>query len=179
MDVDGLDRLPDERPAAFAALCEYATMPRPRSLRRLALRYREQGGGPSFRTLDKWSGRYQWQQRVALFDVAEAERRVEVWQERRTELKESDWQDGARVRKKVMDYLNLAGEAGELVKLAQALKVASELQRLAADEPTAKLDLSGAALDALLEREFGRLAGVGYAAQAGAGGDADADADAE
>lgn len=170
-EVDGESR------KARQALLDYAQAGAGRGLRKLHARYQAAETAPTRRlsSLLAWSSRFDWQARVARFDLAQQEEQQESWARRKAEVREQDWTDAARVRGRVMGLLNGGGlDALELLRVAGALRQASDLMRLAAGEE-AEMALGGAALDEFIDRQLARLA---YAAKARAGAAFDADADA-
>lgn len=199
-EADPLARAKGETAVSNAALRDYALMGPGRSLAKLRQKYGDRTAeieSPtlSLRVLERWSSRYDWQARIVRFEELQAETELEKWEERRRQLAENDWQHGGELRQKVLDFLRelprfVTTSEAEMIRdgqrirvitvalnttlsqIAQALKVADDLQRLAADEPTAHFQFSGAALDAIIERELARLA---YGRQAGAGSSADPD----
>ena len=157
-----------ERGNAYQALLDYCWMER-RSLGRLAERYKiEAGQGlrvPTRRvsTLENWSSRYNWQHRVTLWDLALAEIKQEEWLRRAELVNDLDWNDGQGLREAARETLERIIETADpsLGMLAQVFAAASKLQRLATNEPTDNVNLTGYALDAAIEKEISRLAGAG------------------
>lgn len=180
------------------ALRDYAMLGPARSLIKLLHRYTAYApDGPkppttSIDTLKTWSAQFDWQSRIAAWDLQEAERDMLEWEQRRRELRERDWNEGNDLRDKVQTFIEqlprftrtqiAETESTEqdaqgndvkvitrivtvklnanLTQLARALERASKLQRLATDLPTANVQLSGAALDAAIDRELAALASV-------------------
>ena len=153
-----------ERGNAYQALLDYCWMER-RSLGRLAERYKiEAGQGlrvPTRRvsTLENWSSRYNWQHRVTLWDLALAEIKQEEWLRRAELVNDLDWNDGQGLREAARETLERIIETAEpsLGMLAQVFAAASKLQRLATNEPTDNVNLTGYALDAAIEKEISRF----------------------
>lgn len=140
----------------------------------------------SLDTIKYWSRIYDWQARIAVWDRLEADRELLDWEARKRELREKDWSQGGDLRDKVALFLEqlprflqdsvqervetlddgtllktrviTVGLNTSLNQIAQALQSASKLQRLATDEPTENITVSGAALDSLIERELRALA---------------------
>lgn len=138
----------------------------------------------SLDTLKYWSICFDWQRRIAVWDQQEADRDMLEWEARKRVLREQDWNQGAELRDKVGTFLEqlprflqdsvsersetlpdgstlktrviTVGLNTNLTQLANAMLAASKLQRLATDEPTDHLRLSGAALDSLIEQELAR-----------------------
>lgn len=179
--VEALGRYPGEGRMARNALMDYALMDR-RSLSALCRRYREMDSKPPTRRLARlktWSVKYEWQARIAQFDLVLYERRMAEWDVRRREVNERDWEDGQRIREEVQARLKTCEktEGGTLqyARLVRSLREASELQRLATHEPTQVVDLSGSALDEFIERQLARITDP---RKAGAGDSAGEDAKA-
>lgn len=169
-DVEGESR------KARQALLDYAQMGSGRGLRKLHARYQAEELAPTRRlsSLLAWSSRFDWQARVARFDLAQQEEQQEVWLRRKAEAREQDWTDAARVRGRVMGLLNGGGlDALTLLRVAGALRQASDLMRLAAGDGV-EIELGGAALDEYIDRQLARL---GYVTKARAGAAFGADAD--
>jgi len=95
---------------------------------------------------------------VVAFDIVREEARIEAWLQRSAEIDELDWQHGQELREKAMRCLKrLDEESITLGQILQALFMASKLQRLATQKPTDRVQLTGVALDAAIEREIARL----------------------
>jgi len=136
------------------------------------------------RTLKGWSSRFEWQARLDRYLELEMKRREAVRQARRDALEDADWNMGQELRDKVGEFLgvmssfrtrkvrNTTAPDGTPLRiiieafsatpsqLAHMAKVASDLQRLSTDSPTENINLGGAALDAAIERELARVAGI-------------------
>lgn len=171
---EALARLSGETARAYAAFLDYVKLGEGRSLRRLLEQYqawhgekRRQSDGKvtadlppttRLRTLEGWSTRYRWQERLAAYQAELARREQAVWERRRAEVREADWQMSAELRELVRAALAqlpqfikttrtyVKGRDGEpdrevvtvqhdLPALLKALEVASALQRLAAEVP--------------------------------------------
>jgi len=135
-------------------------------------------------TLEGWSARFQWQARVNRYLELAAARREAIRAQRVQELAEQDWNLGQNLRTKAGELLaefdkfktrqvkEIVDENGDtlriitvklnatLSQLAQLAKTASDLQRLAVDEPTNNIGLSGAVLERAIQYELERLAGL-------------------
>lgn len=145
----------------------------------------------SLKTLGGWSKKYRWVDRVAAWVALEREKDDQLWEERRRALKEQDWGQGGLLRERVEDFLKQlprfvrsSSETIErdgvtttvvtvalnttLAEVATVLKTASGLQRLAAEEPTDRVQYSGNLLNQLIARELAELADSGQAGDAGA-----------
>lgn len=173
------ERRAGETARAHAALMDYCRLGPSRSLAKLLNRPQTAHKPPTtqrYKTLAGWSVKYDWQVRVAAWDMAEEEKRQALWEERRRQLLEADWSQGAKLRDlgaRILDeaprfvsrtetrrddgslVITLEIDAALAVKAIQA---GSQLQRLATDEPTEHVLLSGAALDAVITAELARLA---------------------
>ena len=176
-----LDPYKRETSKANAALRDYARMGDGRSLSGLIEQFRESpDDAPSLRlpTIKRWSTRFEWQERVAAWATQQQDGLDDEWSKRRLELRESDWQDGQELRDAVRNLIEglevfrvtstdlEEDENGNMIKVitlaykpgigevARAAKTASDLQRMAADEPTDRIELTGAALDSFIERLF-------------------------
>jgi len=133
-------------------------------------------------TVGGWSRDYQWQARIARHGQIELEHREEVRDLRRQEIEDLDWKTGSDLREKAARFMEAlpkfimntvqeeAQEDGSVVKtvtlrmnttlsqLSQAVKTASELQRLSTNEPTEITEIRGAALLMQLAAELDSLA---------------------
>jgi len=178
------DRRAGETARAHAALMDYCRLGPARSLAKLLDRYQSANEPYTTRrlpTLAGWSSRFAWQERVAAWDMAEEEKRQALWEERRRQMLEADWSQGGKLRDlgdRILGeapryitrtetrrddgslVITLEIDAGLAIKAIQA---GSQLQRLATDEPTEHVALSGAALDAVIAAELARLANSGKA----------------
>lgn len=153
-----------------------------------------------------WSAKYEWVARALAHDDHLAEQDAQLWEERRRRLREQDWSQAEEVRGIITDALPYAHgfirrqknvirrpgqtttiitETFDITALALVLEKASKIQRLSTGDSTENINnLSGAALDAIIDRELDRrLAGIaddGQTPDAGtpAGNEADADASA-
>ena len=163
-----LQRGKGETRKAAQALRDYAMLGAARSLVKLRRRYLDgdvlEPPTRSLTTLQHWSAQHEWQRRVAIWEDLEAERRVERWRERRDELAELDWQHGKRLRELASKIMDAAPAfvrrrekretlpdgtqrltvtvALDTVALTRIEKLASDLQRLAAELPTARVNVS-------------------------------------
>jgi hypothetical protein len=178
-------RQPGETKTAYAAFCEYRNMHiHERSIDaayRRAKGLQEGSEKRAHSTWFKWSRENNWVARVAEYDDYLSEQDRLIWERRRAEVRQRDWEEAERLRNIVSDAIPSArqfihsrrtfieGEDGELDReiitmtfditgLTKVLVDASKLQRLATDEPTDNITLSGAALDAAIARELARLA---------------------
>lgn len=86
---------------ANRALRDYAFMGPGRSLRKLLEKYREQSDNKArtekaptnrFSSLADWSTKYQWQDRVALWEALQDAAIDQRWAERRSEHREDEWE---------------------------------------------------------------------------------------
>lgn len=140
-----LARLPGETGRAYAAFVDYVRLGEGRSLRRLLAAYvhgekrvqseykasTEKPPTRRFATLAEWSVKHAWQERLAAYQAERARHEQAVWEERRRAVREADWALGLRLRQLVERMLTDADLDAEA--LLKALKLASELQRLAAE----------------------------------------------
>lgn len=175
--ADPLRRIEGETVKAHRALQDYAIMGPGRSLRRLADDYQTQDKPPTKRrqTLEKWSTKFAWQDRVALFDLAEFEHAIsqyydsrEKWRARRESLLElawakvatvlTLWQPGAMVD----EAGNLRGSITELMTAVRTIGDQTRIEHEGLPEFArgGSGELS-AAINALISRELVRLAGAG------------------
>lgn len=143
-----------------------------------------------------WSAKYEWVARAAAYaDHLAAENRA-LWERRRRELQERDWQQADALRKVVDDAIpgamqfirrkttvTAAGEtiitlAFDIVGLTLVLEKASKLQRLSTGDSTENINnLSGAALDAAIQRALDEVANGDKAGHAPAPADEQASPD--
>lgn len=180
------ERREGESPSAYAAFCAYYVLPpQERSIdaawKSAAKPRQKRDGKRAPGNWAKWSSQFNWVKRAAAHDEHLAELDRLKWVERRKQLQEADWQDGQTIRQQVMDALpeasrfikrkevRIKGERGQpdqlivtesfnIVGLVNALTGADKLQRLATDEPTENIQLTGAALDAYIAAQLARLA---------------------
>jgi hypothetical protein len=145
-----LGRQPGETLRAYAAFLDYVRLGEGRSLRRLLAQYThgenrersEYKPGTArpptrrFATLAEWSAKYGWQERLAAYKAERAQHEQAVWEERRRAVREADWSLGWQLRELVQRLL--AQTELDADALLKALKLASELQRLAAEVPPPK-----------------------------------------
>jgi hypothetical protein len=133
-------------------------------------------------TLEGWSSRFQWQARLSRYQQIDNERREAIRETRRQELEDLDWKTGKDLRDKAVAFLaelpkfqsdtvqkveQPDGSTLQIVtvrlntsisQLSQALRVASELQRLSIHEPTDITEYHGASLLTQLIAELDELA---------------------
>lgn len=194
-------RLPEESAKAYAAFCKYIELPASeRSIEeawsKSAGKDQEKRGRNVPRHWYSWSSEFNWIKRAAAHDEYVAELDRLRWLERRKKLQEADWDDGQAVRALVMSALpeatrfitrkevRIKGKKGEpdqliitesfnIAGLVQALTGADKLQRLATNEPTDNIQLTGAALDAYIAAQLARLA---HGGEASAGNEIEPDA---
>lgn len=179
-------RLPEESVQAYAAFCQYYVLPPgERSIDAAWSKSAGKDQGKRGRNVPRhwytWSSQHKWVERAAAHDEHLAELDRQKWAERRKQLQEADWQDGQQVRRMVMDALpeasrfiqrkevRIKGQKGQpdqliitesfnIVGLVNALTGANKIQRLATNEPTDNIQLTGAALDAYISAQLARLA---------------------
>lgn len=184
-------RREDESAQAYAAFCAYYLLaPDERSIdsawRAGAKQGQNRDGKRAPKHWGEWSSRFKWVKRAAAHDKHLAELDRQRWVERRRQLRESEWQDAEQIRRMVMDALPEASrfiqrkevftkgkdgdpdqlvitESFNIVGLMQTRSGADKLQRLATDEPTEHVQLTGSALDAYVAGQLARLANGGEA----------------
>ncbi len=199
---DPLGRIKGESPAANQALKVYARMGPKRGLRAVLAIFERQAADhaadpvktpdppptKSWHTLSTWNRRYHWQDRVARFDILEAEKTDLLWEERKRERQEQAWHMGSDLLAKAATFLEelprfvrtsvdrtrRKGPNGEevivevvtvglnasLSQIAGALRTGVDLLSLATDQPTDNIGLQGAALDAAINKELRELANL-------------------
>jgi hypothetical protein len=152
------------------ALRDFAFLGGGRTLRALCEHYEQQyaeGRKPptrSMSTLTNWSMVYQWMARVKRFEELEYTREKQAWRERHEQIREADWEQGSRLRsladkmlKEAPNYTKTQRkyvtdpETGKkrLIEvqsidanlLLQAIKLASAIQRTAADMTTERKEI--------------------------------------
>jgi hypothetical protein len=172
---------------ARRALIDYILMGK-RSLRELHQQYLERDDAPTKRlaTIGEWSTKYEWLSRAAAVDTLLEEDRITKWTYRKEEVNETDWRNGKYLRLNLLRrYRKIAKTTDKdgitsLTKLVAAIKIASEMQRLATDEPIQSIRLTGAALDAFIVGQSKRIHDATKAGYSGAPVDnTDAGADDE
>lgn len=159
---------------AWGALLDYALMPLPRSLARLAggaiKSEQKESGGYRLGALRKWSAAHDWQGRVGRLDEALDRERAAVWLQRRADLRERDWLEGETLRRKGLKLLGDVSEA-RADQAGRLVMDGSKLQRLAAELETERMAGAGMTREELLnavEQELARVAGLGPAGVSGA-----------
>lgn len=176
-----------ESKRAHAALMDYCRLGPGRSLAKLLETHQAIAGSAPTRhltTLKMWSGRYDWQARVLAFDVYQEQQTQALWEERRRQMLEADWAQGDDLRRlgakilaespKFLRRTETRLENGNLLVTLEldahlavkAIQAGSTLQRLATDEPTERVSLSGAALEHAIAAELARLVNGGAAGAA-------------
>lgn len=191
-------RLENESAIAYAAFGAYYLLsPRERSIdaawSKTTEKEQEKRGQKVPRHWYAWSSEHDWVARALAHDEYLAEQDQFLWEERRRQLREQDWDNAQEARDIIAEALPEASrfverrekwikgkdgapdqliitESFNIMGLMRALTDASKLQRLATDEPTENINnLSGAALNAAIDREFAkRLAELAHGSQAGA-----------
>lgn len=179
------DRLPEESRAAFDAFAHYYQMPaRERSIQaayRASNPRQDSIGKRASGQWSQWAAQHDWVARAADYDSYLAEQDRLLWEERRRQVKQADWDDGDAMRQVTREALPHARQfihqqrrvvpardgqpeqviitlSFDVVGLSKVLAEASKLQRLASNEPTDNIQLTGAALDAYIAAQMGRLA---------------------
>lgn len=169
----------NETGRAYAAFMDYCRMGPGRSLSKLLDRQKT-GNEPAttkrFRTLADWSVKFAWQARVAAFDIYQEAQTQALWEERRRQMLEADWAQGealrglgAKILAEAPKFLRRSettlanGNIVITIELdahlaVKAIQAGSNLQRLATDEPTERVSLSGSALESAIAAELARLA---------------------
>lgn len=162
------ERLKGETTIAYRAFMDFCRMGASRSIKRLADEYAKQPEPmANYASLRTFSSRNKWPERVAQFDKELAELETAQWVERRAAAREDDWQIGETLRQLAIAIIEQApqfmrtrhryirGKRGEpdreisitSIDLGIALtaaKLASELQRLAAEMPNRFIDVQSA-----------------------------------
>jgi hypothetical protein len=131
-----------------------------------------------------WSADNEWVARASAYQDHLAEQNRQLWEQRRRDLQERDWAQADALRTLVDAALPGANQfirrktttlpsgevvitmAFDLTALAKVLTDASKLQRQATGQSTEHIELSGAALDAAIERITRGLAGLDDGGQA-------------
>ena len=170
-----------ESEPANAALVDYAYMGEgDRSLRKLVARYkdRKEAGAvvPTARleTLQDWSVKYRWSERVAVYDGEERAKRLRAAQLDLDGMHKRHIQMAGALQAKAVLWLK--DEEHALYKPADVLaflKIGVEMERLARGVPGVILELNTMTNDQLLARYAGlldALRAAGGADAAGAGG---------
>lgn len=163
--MPAIDRRDTDTARSYAALCDYAAMGAGRSLDKLRQAY---GRNTAYvRVLEGWSAKHDWQARCTAYDAAQRAEddaaRALLRAERRAALEDADWTTGEAIRAQALSVLEevpkfvrkteretmVNGETIRIITLAlvaspgvlaQALKVASELQRLSVGVATEQID---------------------------------------
>lgn len=178
------DRLPAETDPAFAAFRAYLLQAGKRSIEVLwqegAGKVRGKRGQIAPRHWYRWSSEHDWVNRAAAYDQHLFDLELETVERRKREQRELEWQIAKMGLQIVLDALPTArqfmrserrfypGENGtpdrEVITISfdvTGLSIAGnnfgKQGRLSNEQPTDHLQLSGAALDALLAREYTRI----------------------
>lgn len=167
-----------ESSKAYQACADYCMMGSARSLRKLLQVYKsahnhngeqgiqsgyKAGAVPTVRlsTLTTWSSAHDWTDRALAWDAALVDEDALIWQERRKQVKEREWEAGEELARRALSNLVLMPMDGKggIVSYAIALDTASKLLRRAAEAAGVASDLpQGAVLDTAIERELARMA---------------------
>jgi hypothetical protein len=196
------ERQPGETPRSYRALLDYCRMGEGRSLVKLAETYQEQrrtiaemrkhpSESPKtpldqppatcYRTLKEWSRLNGWHEAALAWDQAVQQLDQELWEERRRQQREREWDLGKLMQERAQQALELGiyyDEKGEIagvklpeIKASDIPKLAdigSKLVRLATGEPTERVETNdggftdadrAARIAALLERARARRTG--------------------
>lgn len=109
---DPLARLPEEPEHAHRALLDYEAMGDARTLDALAAIYRGRTETVPTRqssTLKKWSGQWNWQERLAAaYDARVARERAAreaVWAQRREQVRDQSWELADKIRARAQELL--------------------------------------------------------------------------
>jgi hypothetical protein len=110
--TDPLKRLDGESEAANGALNDYARMGYGRSLKRLHEHYVELAKteyvpSTSYGTVNTWSTKYDWVDRVAAWTDIERKRQENLWRERRDSLRSKEWSNYERLQDIVSEMLEV------------------------------------------------------------------------
>jgi hypothetical protein len=117
-----------ETAKAYSAFLDYCRMGPGRSLAKLCASYRQKDGETTaeipptklLRTLERWSSKYNWQQRIEAWETELQRQEQELWETRRQQVKEADWQAGEELRALAVRILD---------QTAQFLKTTSRTAR--------------------------------------------------
>lgn len=202
---------PGETARAHTAFLDYVRLGPGRSLRKLCQGYRGQSEGeagaetpPTRRlaTLEVWSVRFEWQARLLAYRQERDAGDQERWEQRRREVRESDWVMSQELRQLVSQALAqmpqfmkttrrlVKGRDGEpdrevitvqqdLAALLRALEVTSKLQRLAAEmaQPVQEHKVMGAVVNVTADDLVDARRKAEALEQMLLGGDSDSDND--
>ncbi len=175
-----------ETAKAYAAFCAYYKMPiHERGLDAAWCAKNPQANSSQANGVwTNWSTKNGWVSRSAAYDEHLAEQDRILWEERRAILRQRDWDQADELRAVVSDAIPHAQQfirskrrfipatddsperevvtmQFDITGLSRVLTDASKLQRLATDLSTENIELSGAALDAVIARELAQLADGG------------------
>lgn len=154
------ERLEGETETAYHAFCTYRDMGITRSLRKAAAAFYAEHADPQEATdeppesgtdsqltrLKRWSRAWMWVARCEAFDAEEARARSLRLKERRHQLAEQHWRVAALAMNKVAERLAAMGIDEPVPKsLAALMNAAADLGRRSVGEPSASVDLRGAA----------------------------------
>lgn len=110
-----------ETDKANQGLHDYALMGRHRALKKLAEKYEEDErrrarGDTSVPdpptlseyTINNWSAKYDWQNRVLQWEMLQRERDEELWQQRRDQVRDDDWTHATKLRNLALRIIDAA-----------------------------------------------------------------------
>lgn len=198
--MDEWDKLPAETSKAFDAFHAYLLCPKPRSIDAAYFRAHPQPNNIGKRAAWqwwRWSVAHEWVKRVTAYDAHLLKQDELLWEERRRRKKEREWTEAEQIRDVLEEAIPHArqfirhktayvrGENGapdreiitvefDIVGLATVAEKMQRIQNLVLGDATENVNLSGAALNALLASEFARVA---YGREATGGGEVAGDAD--
>jgi hypothetical protein len=90
---NSLDRIEDETTKANLALYEFAALGAQRSMRKLLEVFEKRTNAPTYsiKTIELWSARFGWQDRIAAWEKVRCKRKEDEWLKRRHEQEETEW----------------------------------------------------------------------------------------
>lgn len=165
------ERQEGEGAKAFSAFCIYRDMGAKRSLRKTAQAYYERKSRVNLGQVERWSVKYRWVERAPTWDDhCDRIRREMALEETIEEMAQRHIEAGKRLEERGLELLSTIRRA-TAQGVARLVTAGVELQRLARGEPTERLELKGALLDAAIERELAKLAGATEEELSGATGE--------
>ncbi len=138
---------PQETPEAAAGYAEYAAMGQGRSLEGLVQQRVQNGSKASRRlaTIKEWSSKYNWQERIKLYDAAQIERERVKRQKAIDAMNDRHAMIGTTQQAKAIEQIKALIEAKSFGSMAavQLLKLATDLERVARGAPTERSEVTG------------------------------------
>lgn len=139
-----------EVPSANKALFDFYHLGPKRSLDKLIAIYNEmpleERPAKYMSRLEDWYAAYEWVNRVAAQEIIDMRSEHAIWLERQREVRQADWDMGAKLRELANEALDEIGRGIITTRnLSSLIQLGVKLQRLASGLPTdtSKVDIDG------------------------------------